>query len=161
LEIILGNHPTHTPEIEFTPLSDSPLFIVLSASRRWAGRGCVSSEELAKEPCFLPEKSHPTRHFIIGHLATQNIVINGVVHIESLEAIKEMLRPGFGVSMLRAWLVKVEINAGNLAGFPPGRKSLRQPWGLSRLRGPPATGIENSFHVQCALRPRNLCNRRP
>jgi len=156
LEVVLGPLPVHAPELEFTTLFDSPLSIVVSATHRWAVQGCVPTRELAKEPCFLPDKFHPTRQLIDRYFAAENIVLNGIGDIESLDVIKEMLRHDFGMSILPYWLVKDELEAGLLAKFPPGRRHLRQSWGLLRLRSRPASSIECSFHLLCAEAAKSL-----
>jgi DNA-binding transcriptional LysR family regulator len=113
-------------------------------------------KKLAKALCFLPDKSHPTRHLTDGYFAAQNTVINGISKIESIEVIKEMLRQGFGMSILPDWVVKDELKAGIFTAFSPGRRHLRQSWGLLRLRGRPVTAIENSFQVLCAKAAKSL-----
>jgi LysR family cyn operon transcriptional activator len=156
LEILLGPQLNHTPEIEFTPLFDGPLKVVVSSTHRWAVRGCIPAKELAKEPCLLPDKSHPTRQLIDRYFAADNIVINGISNIEILDVVKEMLRHGFGMSILPSWVVKEELEAGVFASFPPGRRHLRQSWGLLRLRDRPVTSIENSFQIVCAEAAKSL-----
>jgi hypothetical protein len=54
------------------------------------------------------------------------------------------------------WVFKEELAAGILVGFPPGRRHLRQSWGLFRLRGPPVTAIENNFQLLCAEAAKSL-----
>jgi DNA-binding transcriptional LysR family regulator len=149
LEIVVGSYPRRAPEMEFTPLFDAPLEIVVSSTHRWAVQRSVPAGELAKEPCFLPNKFDPTRELIDRYFAAANIVINGVADIESMDVIKEILRRGFGMSILPDWVVKDELEGGLLAGFPPGRRHLRQSWGLLRLRGRPVSAAENSFQVLC------------
>jgi DNA-binding transcriptional LysR family regulator len=156
LEILLGSLPLHAPEIEFTPLFDAPLKIIVSSTHRWAAGGCVPAKELAKEPCLLPDQSHPTRQLIDRYFAADNIVINGIADVEILDVIKEMLKHGFGMSILPDWVVKDELEAGILVGFPPGRRHLRQSWGLLRLRGRPVTSVENSFCLLCAEAAKSL-----
>jgi LysR family transcriptional regulator, low CO2-responsive transcriptional regulator len=156
LEFVLGSLPIHAPEIKFTPLFDAPLEIVVSSTHRWAARRCAPPKELVKEPCLLPDKSHPTRQLIDRYFAADNIVINGIADIESLDVIKEMIRNGFGMSILPDWVVKEELEAGILAGFPLGRRRLRQSWGLMRLRGRSVTSIGSSFHVLCTEAAKSL-----
>jgi DNA-binding transcriptional LysR family regulator len=104
----------------------------------------------------LPDKSHPTRQLIDRYFAADNIVINGSADIESLDVIKEMLRHGFGMSILPDWVVKDELEAGILTGFPPGRRRLRQSWGFLRLRGRPVTAMETSIQILCAKSAKSL-----
>jgi DNA-binding transcriptional LysR family regulator len=159
LEALLGTLPLHAPEIEFEPLFDSPLKIVVSSKHRWAAQGCspgLDSQELAKEPCLLPNRSDPTRHLIDRYFAAANIVLNGIADLDSIDLIKEILIHGIGMSILPDWAVKDELGAGLLAAFPPGRRHLRQCWGLLRLRGRPVTPIGSSFQVFCSEAAKSL-----
>ena len=155
-DILLETPLNHAPGIEFTPLFDAPVKIVVSSTHRWAAQGCMPAKELAKEPCVLPDKSHPTRQLIDRYFATQNTVINGVADIESLEVIKEMLMYGLAMSILPECVVRDELKSGILAGFFPGRKHLQQSWGFLRLRGRPVTPIESTFQVLCIQAAKSL-----
>jgi len=84
------------------------------------------------------------------------MVMNVVADIESLDVIKEMLRNGFGMSVLPDCVVKDELEAGILASFPTGRRHLRQSWGLMRLRGRPVNSIENNFQLLCTEAAKSL-----
>ena len=156
LDIILGSLPDHAPEIKFTPWFEATLGIVVGSAHRWAAQGTAPAKELAKEPCFLPERSHPTRQLIDRYFAAYNMVMNGKPYIESLDVIKEFLRRGFGMSILPDWVVKDEMKAGLLTGIPPGRKRLRQTWGLMCLRSHSVSPIENTFQVLCAEAAKSL-----
>ena len=156
LEIVVAPKPTPAREFEFTYLFETPMRIVVSSAHRWAVQGSVPARELAKEPCLLPGKSHPTRQLIENYFASDNVVINGIAEIDSVDVIKEMVRHGFGMTILPDWAVKDELKAGILAGFPPGRRHLRQSWGLLRLRDRPVTSIESSFELLCAEAAKSL-----
>jgi DNA-binding transcriptional LysR family regulator len=156
LEILLGSLPCRAADIEFTPIFEGSLKIVVSSTHRWAAQGCAPAKELAKEPCLLTDRSHPTRQIIDRYFAIDNIVVNGIADIESLDVIKDILSHGFGMSILPDWVVKDELKAGVLAGFPPGRRHLRQSWGLLRLRSRPVTPIECSFQRLCAEAAKSL-----
>jgi DNA-binding transcriptional LysR family regulator len=150
LEIIVAPALLHAPEQEFTPLFESTLQIVVSAKHRWAVDGSVPFKEIPKEPCFLPDKTHATRRVIDQYFAADKVVLNGVAEIDNLDVIRETLKHGIGMSILPDWLVKEDLAAGALVGFPPGRRRLRQSWGFLRSVGRPITSIESSFQILCA-----------
>lgn len=156
LEFVVGEPPHKLPQIEFTHLFDSPLRIVVSSSHPWAGRGRMSANELAQEPCLLTNKSDPTRRLIDRYFAGEKIRMNQIAEIESFDAIKALVLQGFGMSILPDWVVKEELAAGLLTAFAAGRRHLTQSWGLLRWQGRPASSVENSFRLSCLAAAKSL-----
>ena len=149
LDIVLGEPQKTVPEIAFAPLFESPLRIVVAAAHCWAERGRITPGELAKEPCLLTSKPHPTRQVVDRYFAAQEIELNTIAEMDSFDAIKELVKAGTAISVLPLWVVQDELTAGVLAAFPPGRRALTQCWGLYRWRSRPVTAVENSFRVLC------------
>ncbi|MGO8697331.1 MAG: LysR family transcriptional regulator [Limisphaerales bacterium] len=149
LDFILGEPPGKLPQIEFTHLFDSSLRVVVSSCHRWAAQGRLIASEMADEPCLLTNKSHPTRRLIEDYYSAEKIRMNGVAEIDSFDTIKELVRQGFGMTILPDWAVKEELAAGVLVAFAPGRKRLTQSWGLLRWPGRPLSAVESRFRLSC------------
>jgi len=147
--MVLGEPQKTVPEIAYAPLFESPLRIVAAAAHRWAERGRITAGELAKEPCLLTSKAHPTRQMIDRYFAAEQIEMNAVAEMDSFDAVKELVKAGTAISVLPLWVVQDELAAGVLTAFPPGRRALTQSWGLYRWRSRPITAVENSFRVLC------------
>jgi len=156
LDFILGEPPHKLPQIEFTHLFDSPLRIVVSSSHSWAVQGRISFGELSREPCLLTDKSHPTRRLVDRYFTLEKITMNQIAEIESFDAIKALVKQGFGMSILPDWVVKEELAAGVLTAFAPGRRRLTQSWGLLRWQGSPITSVGNSFMQSCIAAAKTL-----
>ena len=103
----------HDPEIDFTPLFETPWQIVVPAPHRWISEHRIPANELAKEPCLLPERSSPARALIDRHFAREKIVLNCVAEVEYLETVKELLRAGMGIGILPSWIVEEEVRLSN------------------------------------------------
>jgi DNA-binding transcriptional LysR family regulator len=149
LDIILGEPQKTIPEIAFAPLFESHLQIIVGADHRWAKQGRITPGELAKEPCLLTSKSHPTRQLIDRYFFAENIEMNAIAEIDSFDAIKELVKSGIGISVLPQWAIQEELATGVLIAFPPGRRTLNQTWGIYRWKSRPVTRVENTFHVLC------------
>jgi LysR family transcriptional regulator, low CO2-responsive transcriptional regulator len=156
LDYVLGEPPHKLPQIEFTHLFDSPLRIVVSSKHPWAVQGRIDFGELSKEPCLLTDKSHPTRRLVDRYFAQEKVKMNQIAEIESFDAIKVLVRQGFGISILPDWVVKEDLAAGVLTAFAPGRRRLTQSWGLLRWQGRPITSVENSFMLSCLAAAKSL-----
>jgi DNA-binding transcriptional LysR family regulator len=156
LDCIIGPEQPRHPEIEFTPLFETPWQIVVPAEHRWVQQRRIPIEELGREPCLLPERSSPVRGLIDRHFSREKIVLNCVAEVEYLETVKELLKAGMGIGILPSWIVQEELRAGSCCAFPAGRRPLRQGWGLLRWSHRPINSIENNFRNLCAAAGKNF-----
>lgn len=146
----IGEEPRASYDLEFTPLFQSPLGIVIPRAHRWAAHKRVPLEELSREPCLLPPAHSSTRGIIDHALANHKAALNILGEIESVEMIKQLITAGFGVGILPQWMVKDEVAVGSLRVLPFLSPELRQRWGLLRWRQRrPMDALECAF--------RNLC----
>ncbi len=156
LDLVLGESQKTIPEIAFTTLFEDSLRVVVAASHRWAARGRIAPGELAREPCLLTSKSHPTSRLIERYFAAEQIELNAIAEMDSFDGIKELVKDGTAISVLPLWVVQDDLAAGVLAEFPPGRRALTQAWGLYRWRSRPVAVVENSFRVLCEAAAGNM-----
>lgn len=156
LDLVLGEPQKTIPGIAFSPLFESPLQIVVGTVHRWAVQGRITPGELASEPCLLTHKSHPTRQLIDRYFAGEHIDLNVIAEIDSFDAIKEWVKSGLGITVLPHWAVQEELASQVLIAFPPGRRALRQSWGIYRWASSPVTTVENTFRVLCEAASRKM-----
>jgi DNA-binding transcriptional LysR family regulator len=71
------------------------------------------------------------------------------LEVGSMEATKEFVKLGLGVSILAPWIAKKEIEEGSLVALPLGRKKLRRRWGVLHWRGKGLTLGEETFIGLC------------
>jgi DNA-binding transcriptional LysR family regulator len=64
LDCVISEKLSPDPEVEFTPLFESQLQIVVSSDHRWIRQQRIPLDELCKEPCMLPERFSPLRKAI-------------------------------------------------------------------------------------------------
>ena len=146
----IGEEPRASDDLEFTPLFQSPLRIVIPRTHRWPPRQRVTLEELSREPCLLPPGHSPTRGMIDQALAPYKAALNILGEIEGFDTIKQLILAGFGVGILPAWMVKEETVAGGLRVLPLALPELCQRWGLLRWRQRrPMDTLECSFRKLC------------
>jgi LysR family nitrogen assimilation transcriptional regulator len=82
----------------------------------------------ARLPLILPGPSHGLRELLARQAMTVDVELNTVIEIDSYANIKELVRDGFGYSILPANAVAREVEAGALladrrSGDPPLRPS--------------------------------------
>ncbi len=66
-----------------------------------------------------------------------------------MEATKELVKLGLGVSVLASWIARKEIEEGSLVALPLGRKKLQRCWGILHWRGKRLTLAEETFIGLC------------
>jgi DNA-binding transcriptional LysR family regulator len=66
-----------------------------------------------------------------------------------MEATKELVKLGLGVSILAPWIARKEIEAGSLVALPLGRRKLQRRWGILQWRGKRLTLAEETFIGLC------------
>jgi DNA-binding transcriptional LysR family regulator len=149
LDMVLGERLAHSSEIDFTLLLDSRFQILVPPSHRWATLGRVPREELAREPCLLPDRLNPTRKLIEDYFAEEKMVLNGIAEIESFDVIKELVKLGLGIGILPSWAAQKEVSEGALVPFSPGRRHLTQSLGILRWRSRVISTVDTNFINTC------------
>jgi DNA-binding transcriptional LysR family regulator len=66
-----------------------------------------------------------------------------------MEATKELVKLGLGVSILAPWIARKEIEDGSLVALPLGRRKLQRRWGILQWRGKRLTLAEETFIGLC------------
>lgn len=80
----------------------------------------------ARLPLILPGPSHGLRELLARQALTVDIELNTVIDIDSYGNIKELVRGGFGYSILPANAVAREVEAGELRRWPIASPEIRR-----------------------------------
>ena len=76
-------------------------------------------------------------------------MLNTVIELGSMEAIKELVKLGLGVGILAPWIARKEIEEGSLIALPLGRRKLQRRWGVLHWRGKRLNLAEDTFVGLC------------
>jgi len=71
-----------------------------------------------------------------------------------MEATKELVKLGLGISILAPWVTQKEIEDGSLVALPLGRGQLRRNWGILHWQGKQLNLAEETFIGLC----QSFCN---
>ena len=66
-----------------------------------------------------------------------------------MEATKELVKLGLGVSVLAPWIAQKELDEGSLVALPLGRRKLQRRWGILHWRGKRLNLAEETFVGLC------------
>lgn len=112
LDLALLYDDASEPGLSKQPLLDDQLVLVSSARHDLPQN--VSMQELARSPLVLPGLEHGLRRIIEDACALQNLELNVVAEIESLNSVKRAVEAGIGHTILPLGSVAEEVAQGRL-----------------------------------------------
>ncbi|MEE9199170.1 MAG: LysR family transcriptional regulator [Dehalococcoidia bacterium] len=108
---------TH-PEVEILPLYDEEVVLVSHPSHTFAKGGSASIYQVAKEPLILYDRD--SFYFVLIERVCREagIVPKVLMMLDSIEATKQMVERGLGISFLPRSSIRREVELGSLASVP-------------------------------------------
>jgi len=149
IDLALALEPDREPQLEFHPLFTDELHFITSALHPWAKNGRVERAEIPRQNYILYNKHSVTFRIVEQYFRNEQMVLNAVIELGSMEAIKELVKLGLGVSILAPWIARKEIDEGSLVALPLGRRKLQRRWGLLHWRGKRLNLAEETFIGLC------------
>ena len=137
------------PQLEFHPLFTDELHFIMAALHPWAKAGRVERAEIPRQNYILYNKHSITFRLITEYFRRQQMVLNTVIELGSMEATKELVKLGIGVSILAPWIARKEIEDGSLVALPLGRRKLQRRWGILHWQGKRLNLAEETFIGLC------------
>jgi DNA-binding transcriptional LysR family regulator len=163
IDLALGLEAENEPQLEFHPLFTDELHFVVGALHPWAQARRVEREEIPRQNYILYRKASITFRLIEEYFRQEEVTLNTVIELGSMEAIKELVKLGLGVSILTPWIAQKEIEEGSMVALPLGRRKLRRRWGILHWRGKRLNLAEETFVGLCeaACAPLNIKTENP
>lgn len=106
------------PALGCMMLDTDCLVLAVPPDHTLAGQGTVTIDQLKKEKLILRLPNSNTRNLLVASLESQNLSINDfniVMEIDSIATIKDLIRGGFGVSVLAKSACMSELRRGRLS----------------------------------------------
>lgn len=145
LDLAMVVLPLAAPELKKVPLFDESFVAVIPADHPLAAKKRLHIGDLAGEKFVLHRASQNTRKLIDRFLFKNKVSPRVAMEIADPEAIKAMVRRGFGVTLLPASAFGNRGDEQGLKAFPIGGKDLRRSLALvyPRLKPlpPPAVAL--------------------
>ncbi len=149
IDLALSLEVEREPQLEFHPLFTDDLQFIVSAQHPWAQTGRAERDEIPRQNYILYSKRSVTFRLIENYFRREQVVLNAVIEVGSMEATKELVKLGLGVCILAPWIAKKEIEEGSLVALPLGRKKLARRWGIIHWRGKRLNLAEETFIGLC------------
>jgi DNA-binding transcriptional LysR family regulator len=146
--------PEREDRFVFRPLFSDELLFLVGAEHPWAKRGEVNRNEIPDQNYVLYNKGTYTFDLVERYFRMEQITLNTVIELRSMEAIKELVKVGVGISILAPWVAEKELAERSLSAFPLGKRKLKRQWGVLHWRNPnlplPLTQFMEACSRACA-----------
>ncbi len=149
IDLAITLEPRHEEQFDFHPLFTDELTFLVGAMHSWAREGHVVRQEIPKQSYVLYNKNSYTFRMVQDYFLQEDMVLNTVIELGSMEAIKELVKLGLGVGILTPWIAQKELQDKSLVSLPLGRRKLRRNWGVIHWRGRRLTLAEETFLGLC------------
>lgn len=134
---------------EAVPIFTDELVFITSPLHAWARQGAVPRAEISRQSLIIYRKSSQTFRLVDDYFRAEDIVLNTVIELGSVEAIRELVKLGLGVSIVAPWVVQRELEDGSLVALPLGRRKLKREWAVVHWHGRRLTLAEETFVGLC------------
>jgi DNA-binding transcriptional LysR family regulator len=150
IDLAITLEPKNERELEFHPLFTDELALFVGQRHPWAGAKEVPAARIAKQPYVLYRRNSYTFRLIEDYFSREEIVLNTSIELGSIEAIKELLKRGLGISILAPWVAAKELKEKSLIVLPLGPRKLKRNWGILCWRDRRMSWAEETFAGICA-----------
>ncbi len=148
IDLAIVLEPKNPDAFDIHPLFEDELAFVLSPSHHWAAEG-VKRDEIPKQNYILYQKNSYTQRLIEDYFRQEKMVLNTVMELGSMEAIKELVNLGLGVSIIAPWIAEKELAEKSLVAVPMGRRKLKRTWVIASRKGRRLSIAEETFIKMC------------
>lgn len=149
IDLAVNLEPRREESLEFRPLFTDELVFVVSPRHPWAEAGKVTGSEIPRQHYILYGKGSYTFRMIEEYFRRDQVVLHSQLDLGNMEAIKELVKLGLGISILAPWTARKELREKSLVALPLGRRKLKRRWGVLHWRGRRLSLAEETFVGLC------------
>ena len=161
IDLAITLEPRNEEQLEFHPLFTDELNFLVGAMHPWASDGHVIRNEIPRQNYVLYNKNSYTFRMVQDYFRQEDMVLNTVIELGSMEAIKELVKLGLGVGILAPWIAQKELQERSLVSLPLGRRKLKRTWGVIHWRGRRLSLAEETFVGLCKAATADLARPSP
>ena len=149
IDLALTLESENEAQLEFHPLFTDELHFIVSPMHPWAQAGRVERTEIPRQNYIFYSKHSLTFRLIEDYFRNEAMALNTAIEVGDMEATKELVKLGLGISVLARWICQKEIDGGSLVALPLGRRKLTRNWGILHWRARRLNLAEETFIGLC------------
>jgi DNA-binding transcriptional LysR family regulator len=156
IDLALALQPKNLGQLEFRSLFKDELRFLVSPLHPWARAGRADQSQIPRERFILYAKRSYTSEMIETYFRREAVVLPASIELGNIEAIKELVKLGLGVSILAPWVARRELTEGSLIALPLGPRKLQRTWGVLLRKEQRLSLAQETFIGLCAAVSDNL-----
>ena len=156
IDLALALEPRQAGQLEFRPLFRDELRFLVSPLHSWAKEGRVDRSEIPRQRYILYTKRSYMAEMIDIYFQRESVVLPTSIELGNMEAIKELVKLGLGISILAPWVAQRELAEGSLRTLPLGPRKLERTWGILLRKGHHLSLAQQTFIGLCSAVADNL-----
>jgi DNA-binding transcriptional LysR family regulator len=149
IDLALALEPQGETQLEFRPLFTDELQFMVSPLHPWARAGQAGHAEIKRQNFILYTRTSYLSEMVEEYFRREDIVLATSFELGNMEAIKELVKLGLGVSILAPWVAQKELAEGSLCALPLGRRKLKRRWGILHRKVQQLTLAQETFIGLC------------
>jgi LysR family transcriptional regulator, low CO2-responsive transcriptional regulator len=149
IDLALSLEPRMEYGLDFQEVFEDELAFHTSPLHSWAMAGKVERREIPRQRFILYTRTSYLFQMIEQYFRSEEIVLPTSVELGNIEAIKELVKLGLGISILAPWVAQKELAAGSLKALNLGKTKLKRRWGILSRKGAPLNLQQSTFVGLC------------
>jgi LysR family transcriptional regulator, low CO2-responsive transcriptional regulator len=137
VDLVIAGRPPEVEGLVAEPFLANPLVVVSSPEHVLVGQRRVTLARLAEEAFLLREEGSGTRAAVEEVFEVAGVPLKVGMVLGQVEAIKQAVGAGLGVSVLSALAVRREVEYGTLVILDVEQFPIQRRWYIARLAGRP------------------------
>ena len=135
IDLAIAIAPNQAEAVEVTPLFTDEVVWIVSPTHPWSKASIAATEEVAAQNFICNNSSSYCVRLLEKYFERDGIRLKCSMELGSLEAIKEMVKEGTGITALSPWAVRKELDERTLVALPLGKRKLKRNWCMLRAPG--------------------------
>lgn len=156
IDLALALEPRNPGQFEFRALFKDELRFLTGPLHPWARAGRAEQSDIPRERFILYARRSYTSDLIETYFRREAVVLPTFIELSNIEAIKELVKLGLGISILAPWVARRELAEGSLIDLPLGSRKLQRSWGVLFRQGQRLSLAQETFIGLCAAVSNNL-----
>lgn len=136
-------------KLAYHPLFTDELGFLVSPLHPWAKARKVDRSDLPQQRMILYSRNSGTFRLVERYFVKVRAELRDWIELGSMEAIKELVKLGLGVSVVARWIARKEIEEGSLVWLKLPGGPVKRTWCVARTSGRALSLAEQTFIGLC------------